>query len=335
MFKLDPVNYFYTLIKNKPTVPRWFIFIIDLCICAIALIYAYLLRFNFDYAILKNDTLLIPLGTITILNIVFFLLFRTHEGIIRLSSAREGVICVSAVFSTSVTVLLSIGVSAIFHWGHLVPFSVIVIYFFMASFLIFTYRLLVKELYHRSLNSKFKAEKVIVYGVSTNGALIKRAIEAITGRQYRVIAFVDENPKLWGKSIDTIKIYSLEQAKSLAIKSKTKYLFLASDNIDITTKNEIADFCLAHEIGIKIIPAVQKWADGALQTRQLKNLQIEDLLNRPSIKLAPEKVQKYLAGKRILITGAAGSIGSEIVKQLAGMHVEQLILCDNRETGLY
>jgi FlaA1/EpsC-like NDP-sugar epimerase len=86
---------------------------------------------------------------------------------------------------------------------------------------------------------------------------------------------------------------------------------------------------------VKVIPAVHKWVDGHLQTRQIKNLEIEDLLNRPSIKLAPDHIREYLAGKRILITGAAGSIGSEIVKQVAGINVEQLILCDNRETGLY
>jgi FlaA1/EpsC-like NDP-sugar epimerase len=84
-----------------------------------------------------------------------------------------------------------------------------------------------------------------------------------------------------------------------------------------------------------VVPPVQKWVDGHLQISQLKNIRIEDLLNRPSIKLAPELVEEYLTGKRILITGAAGSIGSEIVKQLAGIDVEQLILCDSRETGLY
>ena len=100
-------------------------------------------------------------------------------------------------------------------------------------------------------------------------------------------------------------------------------------------KNKVVDYCLAGNINVKIIPPVQNWVDGNLQTKHIKNLKIEDLLNRPSIKLAPEHLQEYLTGKRILITGAAGSIGSEIVKQLAGIKVELLILCDNRETGLY
>ena len=335
MLKIDPVDYLYTLVKNKPTVPRWFIFILDVFICSAALVYSYLLRFNFQYDVIRSYNLLIPVTVVSLLNIFFFILFRTYEGIIRLSGAREAIICVSAVFSTTVAVLISNGISALFHWPHLVPFSIMVIYFFTASFVIFSYRILIKEIYHRSLNSRLKAENVIVYGISRNGTLLKKAIESIAGRQYKIIAFADDNTNLRGKSIDSIKIYSLEQAKCIAIKDNARYIFLASDDIEVKIKNEIADFCIEHAIGIKIIPAVEKWADGSLQKRQIKNLQIEDLLNRPSIKLAPEHVQKYLAGKRVLITGAAGSIGSEIVKQLVDMQVEQIILCDNRETGLY
>ena len=335
MVKIDPLDYFYSLIKNKPTVPRWFIFILDLAICAVALLYAYSLRFSWEYILADKSALVLPVITITGLNIIFFGLFRTHEGIIRLSSAREAIICVSAVFSTSFVILLSIGVSAMLNLPYLVPSSVNIIYFFTASFLIFTYRLLIKELYHRSLNAKLTAENVIIYGDSRNGALLKKAIESIVGRQYKIVAFVDSNEHLWGKSIDSIKIYSFQQVRSLAIKCHAKYIFLASDEIEVEEKNNIADFCLANNIGIKTVPGVQKWVDGQLQTRQIKNLEIEDLLNRPSIKLAPEHVQSYLTGKRVLITGAAGSIGSEIVKQVAGLEVDQLILCDNRETGLY
>jgi FlaA1/EpsC-like NDP-sugar epimerase len=335
MIKIDPVNYLYTLIKNKPTVPRWFIFILDLLICDLALLFAYSLRFDSHYVFINDHNLLIPLSVITGLNIIFFKLFRTSEGIIRLSSAREGVICVSAVFSTSVFVLFSIGCSALIGLPYLIPSSVLIIYFFTASFLIFTYRILVKEMYQRSINAKFTAENVIVYGITQHGALLKNAIESITGHQYKIIGFVDDNENLFGKSIDSIKIYSWEHAKSFALKFNTKYLFLASDEIGVEIKNEIADYCLANNISIKVIPAVQKWADGQLQTRQIKNLRIEDLLNRPSIELASGHVREYLTGKRILITGAAGSIGSEIVKQLAGIDVEQLILCDNSETGLY
>lgn len=335
MNNLNPVIFFYRLIKNKPTVPRWIIFVLDLGICAFSLFYAYLLRFNMDFDAVKYSGYIIPILIVTVLNIIFFRLFRTSEGIIRLSSAQEGLRCVSAVFCSSLILLISITVSAIFKLAFIVPTSVLFIYFFTASFLIFAYRILIKELYHRSLKVKLTAENVIVFGKTKNVALLKNAIESIPGHQYKVIAFVDDNENLWGKSIDSAKIYSWKQVKAIALKFSTKYLFLASDDMDIELKNEIVDYCLVSNISVKVIPAVQKWGDGQLQTRQIKNLKIEDLLNRPSIKLASEHVKMYLTGKRVLITGAAGSIGSEIVKQLAGIKVEQLILCDTAETGLY
>ena len=173
---------------------------------------------------------------------------------------------------------------------------------------------------------KMTAENVIVFGKAANGALLKNAIESISGHQYKVIAFVDDDENLWGKSIDNAKIYSWEHVKIVAEKYKAVYLFLAADDLPIDPKNKIVDYCLSKDIIVKAIPPAQNWVDGHLQTRQIKNLKIEDLLNRPSIQLAKEEVKQYLTGKRIMITGAAGSIGSEIVKQLASIKVEQLIL---------
>ena len=329
------MDFFYRMIKNRPTSPRWIIFLLDIGICAFALFFAFLLRFNLHWDTAMKQGILVPLLVVTSLNIIFFGLFRTYEGIIRLSGAEEGFRCISAVFSSSLILLISVLVSDFFGWHFGVPVSVLFIYFFTASFLIFGYRIFIKELYHRSLKMKLTAENVIVFGKAANGALLKNAIESISGHQYKVIAFVDDNENLWGKSIDKAKIYSWDHVKIVAEKYKAAYLFLAADDLAIDLKNKIVDYCLSKDIIVKAIPPAQNWVDGHLQTRQIKNLKIEDLLNRPSIQLAKEEVKQYLTGKRIMITGAAGSIGSEIVKQLASIKVEQLILCDNGETGLY
>ncbi|MEO6819315.1 MAG: nucleoside-diphosphate sugar epimerase/dehydratase [Ginsengibacter sp.] len=326
----------FLLIKNRNTVPRWIIFFLDLAICAFALIYAFLLRFNMDWTVVEQHGLIIPLATVTGLNILFFRLFRTYEGIIRLSSVNEAMRCVSAVFATSFALFLSIGVSEFFNVLYIIPTSVLFIYFFVASFLIFAYRIWVKELYRRSMNIKFSKESVFVCCRTGAGAsLLKNAIESISGRQYKVVGFIEEDPRHWSKAIDNAKIYSFESAKPLLIKLAIEEIFIAENEVDLALKNQIVDFCLLNDISVKVIPAMQKWVDGQLKSRQIKAIKIEDLLNRPSIQLSPAHVVDYLKGKRILITGAAGSIGSEIVKQVAQIDIEQLILCDNRETGLY
>lgn len=288
-----------------------------------------------DFKIVLSHGVLNPIIAITLLNVLFFRLLRTSEGIIRLSGFYEAIRCISAVFCSALIILLTIPVSLYFGLSFIIPLSVLFIYFFTASFLIFAYRLWIKELYHRSIRRRMTAEKVLIIGKTTHGALFKNAIESIAGRQFVVAGFVERNDDLWGKKIDNVNIYSWEQAKSLFKKLNIKDVFLSNNIIDIEIKNDIVDYCLTHNVRVKIIPAIDKWVGGQLRTNQLKNVKIEDLLNRPCIKLAPEHVQNFLNGKRILITGAAGSIGSEIVKQLAGIKVELLVLCDNRETGLY
>jgi len=332
---LSLINSVYKLVKNKSAVPRWIIFMLDLFICAFALFFAYLLRFNMDFDAVNKYGYIMQILIVTALNVIFFRVFRTYEGIIRLSSAREGVRCVSAVFFSSFVLLISIGISTIFNWAFLVPSSVLIIYFFTASFLIFAYRIWIKILYRISLKGKLTVENVLIFGKTINESLLKNAIESIADRQYKVVGFIADNENLWGKSIDNTKFYSFEAVKAIAEKYSVKFLFMVTDELDPEKKNKIVDYCLAKNISVRVIPGVQNWVDGQLQTSQLKNLKIEDLLNRPSIKLASEHVQDYLTGKRILITGAAGSIGGEIAKQLAEIKVEQLILCDNSETGLY
>ena len=121
MSKFSPVNNLYLLIKNRSTVPRWIIFILDLLICAFALFYAFLLRFNMNFEAVRDSGFVNQILLVTFLNIIFFRLFRSYEGIIRLSSSREALRCVLAVFCSVFVLLLSTVVSALFQLPYLIP----------------------------------------------------------------------------------------------------------------------------------------------------------------------------------------------------------------------
>jgi len=332
---INPIGFFYSIIKEKETTPRWIIFVLDVIICNLSLTYANILRFNFDLNGIKAHDFYLQLGIVTVINIICFLAFGTYKGIIRMSSLKEGARCVSAVFASFFVVLTINYICSLYNWNHLIPTSVLIIYFFTASFIIFGYRVAAKDLYHRSIKARYNLENVMVFGGASNGFLIKRAIEHINECHYNVAAFIETNSTFYHRSIDNVKIYSFHKIKKVSRDWDIKTVFLASDNIELELKNEVVEYFLSRNIKVKVLPPVENWIEGKLQPRQIEDIKIEDLLNRPPIELAKKHITEYLETKRVLITGAAGSIGSEIARQVARMNPAMVILCDNSETPLY
>lgn len=326
----------YHFIKLTSAVPKWVIFILDIFICLFSIIYANLLRFDFDYSILRQDNTLLQIVTVTIINAFFFRIFHTYEGIIRLSSIEEGFRCILSIFCSFFLLSIANLISSTFNLLHLVPISIIFIYFFSSSFLIFGYRIIVKNLYRQSIKKIMSTQNVLIASGANHGSLIRKAMEQMSSsKPYNVVGFIEENQQYWGKKIDDIKVYSFDQVKEIIKPLKIKLVLLADENMTIELKNNIVDYCLEHLIQVKIIPPVQSWIQGNLNYKQIKDIKIEDLLNRPAIQLANAHIQKFIKQKRVLITGAAGSIGSEIAQQIAAIEPVMLILYDQNETGLY
>lgn len=295
-----------------------------------------MLRFNFDvYNITFHDFslayhILIILGT----NALLFYLARTYQGIIRFSGLGEALRTIGAL-ALSLTILGLVNlVMAAMHMNVPIPTSVLLINFFIASFLIVGYRLLVKGLYRRSLNTG-DSTNVVIYGGELYGAQLKNTIEQASNYTYKVIAFIDDDTNFIGKSIDNIKIFSFEQIKHVLKSWDIGLLLFAKQEMDLVEKNNIVDYCLTHSIELKNIPPVEEWIQGHLNISQLKEVKIEELLGRPLIDLTKSGVTSFLKNKRVLITGAAGSIGSEIARQVAAICPTLLILCDQMETGLH
>ncbi len=135
--------------------------------------------------------------------------------------------------------------------------------------------------------------------------------------------------------VDGVRIITCNDFKQYALKEPLDELIFAVLNLPVERKNEIVDICLDQHIKVLNVPPVQQWVEGSFSAKQLKSVKIEQLLERDSIKINNKEIGAQIKHRRILVTGAAGSIGSEIVRQLVQFHPEMIVLCDQAETPLH
>jgi FlaA1/EpsC-like NDP-sugar epimerase len=199
-------------------------------------------------------------------------------------------------------------------------------------------RLFVKLVYSRYiLNPTSKrSQGVLIYGAGTTGVTVRNAIKNDRSAHRDVVGFIDDNPKLQGKSIDGIKVYSREKAFEADFLESNKVVEVIW-SIQIV-KGESFYFagerCIENNIQFHRVPNIKEWIGGNLSSKQIKRVKIEDLLNRTVISLDNNKLQAFIKDKVVLVTGAAGSIGSEICRQVLFYQPKYLVLFDNAETPM-
>ena len=321
------------LLKNQ-VAPKWMVFFFDTFIGGVAILFANFLRFNLDLSALKGQHISNDFILVILTNSLFFFIFRTYQGIIRFSGFAEAVRTTSALFgSFFVLIILNLAMNIVGK-PQLIPTSVLIINLLTASFMMVGYRLTVKMVYRQSL-AKGKNQNVVIFGGEINGSQLKTTIEQASNNQYKVVAFIDDDQSYVGKTIDNTKIFGFYQMKEVMSNWDIKKMLFAKPELDATIKNQVVDFCLENNIQLRNIPPVDQWIKGHLNLSQLKEIRIEELLGRPPIKLNNQRVLDLVGSKRILITGAAGSIGGELARQAASLNPAILIVTDQNETGLY
>ena len=321
------------LISNK-IAPKWVIFALDITISCFAISYAFLLRFNFDLSVIHPEHVVRNVIVVVVINSTLFNLFKTFQGIIRFSSFQEAFRSIAAIFYSFLILLIVNVVMYLIGAQQLTPISVLFIYFFIACFILLGYRVFVKYLYNTSTDNQ-ETEYVVIYGAEGNGSVLKKTIEEASSQHYKIIAFIDDANNLIGKSIDGVRIYGFNEIKTVFKEWKITLLFFAKQDFEFEEKNRIVEFCLESGVKVMNIPPMKDWIQGHLNINQLREVKIEELLGRPPINLYNEHVIEHLRDKRVLITGAAGSIGSELARQLSAVYPTSLIICDQTETGLY
>ncbi|WP_346089314.1 nucleoside-diphosphate sugar epimerase/dehydratase [Sphingobacterium ginsenosidimutans] len=323
------------MLSKISIVPRWIIFLLDIFSVSIAYLLANVIYydFNFDF-LLDIDFSIRYILFISVCSLSFYL-FKMYTGIIRYTSAIDSIRILSTiVFSVFMLLIIKLIIQAN-EIERNIP-TALIIFFALFSFLILTvYRTIIKIffLYTKKVNGTRK--KTLIYGAGDLGIAVKRTLDHDVRSKNAIIGFLDDNDQKINKVIDGTKIYSSKKFNHLINTLNVEEVIIASHNIPSERKNEITDIALERNVSILTLPPVKKIMNGDLNPNQIQKIKIEDLLERDPIKINDDHILNQTKGKRILVTGAAGSIGSEIASQLGKYEPQMIILCDQAESPLH
>ena len=303
--------------------------------CFASILLAYYLRFNFHISEAERTIMPIAILIVILVRAISFLIGKTYSGMVRYTGMHDIIRIVVVIVCGSAVLMLADIIGLAVLGKYIIPLSIIIIdTFISASTLIFS-RLLIKILYLEYNMQQKDVNNVLIYGMSNLAQTTKRAIERDRRSQYKVVGFVEHHQRVAGNKIDGLRIYHLKDLKDIIEEKNVSLLIISERSLSVARKNFVLDICLAHNVDVRKIPEVTTWVNGELSVNQLRKFKIEDLLERPEIRIDQNDMNRNIGGKVIMVTGAAGSIGSEIVRQLTRFSPKSIILFDCAESPLY
>lgn len=333
------VTKFIRLYSNR-FVSRWLVLLVDMAIVLFSFQLAIIIRLNFDLSSLDPQQVFEQSLFVMSTYAIGFFMFHSFSGVVRHTSVADAVRIMRA---TTLASVILVGVNIIESKiikqpgsALIIPASVIIINYVFTSFLLVTSRFIFKAVYQTLFDRGRSKVNVLIYGAGTAGMLTKNTFSQDKNTFYNVIGFIDDNPSKQGKVIQGVKVFGASVLDTEFVEKKeVTEVILSIHNISNVRKREIIDLCLLHNIKVKSVPPIERWINGELTSHQIKAVKIEDLLQRDEIMLDKAMIRADIFEKVVLVTGAAGSIGSEIARQLLHYRPAQLILLDQGETPVY
>lgn len=317
--------------------PRWFILIVDVaisCFSAYVVIkVSLLLKFNVTELALP---VIARVLLIVIFQFFFFTVFRTYLGVLRYSSFVDAIKLVLAVVA-NILFLYAIHFFSLGIWGfRIFHDSTLILYGILAFVLLFLVRLIVKTTYDFvSMNSQITTP-VFIYGTKDAGVALAKMLKTATNNKYKLVGFVDTDKDITSKELMGVKVYDLtEKFVEKELAKKAKAVIVTSAKMDMIDAKTDLDVFINHGLKVLRVPPLETWNEVGLNARQIKAVQIEDLLERPQIKLSTDNISTMLKDKIVLVTGGVGSIGSEIVRQCVSFSPSLIIILDNAESPMH
>ena len=321
---------------NKFTSP-WLVLAIDCILVLQTFVFAYFIRFNFTLDF-DSKEFFIQQPFVLVLALISFYAIGSYKGVIRHTGVKDALNVVKALSLLVVLLIVVVLInnkSGVFP-NFTIPLSIIIVHYLLNIVVLISSRFVFKVLY-RNIMLDFKSNtNVLIYGAGDSGFITHSALVKDTKQGFNIVGFIDDNKSKIGKTIDGVMVYSSKVlTREFILRNRIREVIVSIQNIKPSRLMEITDRLISQNVKVKIVPAMELWIDGELNIGQIKQIKIEDLLERAPIVLNNPVIKRELKNKVVFITGAAGSIGSEIARQVARCNAKQLILIDQAESPLY
>ena len=316
--------------------PIWMILAMDVVMIGLSLLLAYALRYDFSSRVLDSATMWRTMWLTMVVSLVFFKMFRTYSSVLRLSSFVDIARIFVALFVSYTAVALACMVAPLVTDIRLAPVNVILMAFIINFALMASSRVIVKMMFETIKAGGSSQTNIFIYGAKEAGVNIAKSLRVSMRERYRLRGFIADEPDLYDKLIMGVRVFpNDENLFDILTQKGVKTIIVSPAKRNELKKEENLDRFLKHNIKLLTAPPLSEWNQRGLESGDIKEIQIEDLLQRDPIQIDIRKVASHLEGKRVMITGAAGSIGSEIMRQVATFNPYKLILVDQAETPLH
>lgn len=316
-----------------PVYRRLFVFFIDVVLIIAAFLLAFLLRFDLSIPYEELPLIKLGLGVVLVVKPLIFASFGTYRTIWRYASLQDGLEIAKIVTISSV-----ISTFTILHLWQFAPYhrSLFILDGVLLFLLVSTSRLAWRVLRERYVLQSAGGRRTVIIGAGDAGNMLLKEIRKQSESQYQVVGFVDDDPAKRGLKLGGVPILgNTGQLPGLIREHQVEDVIIAVPSAPKKFVRKMVACCKESGVQFKTLPGISEIIDGRVSVSQIKRVDIEDLLGRDQVQLDQEAIQGYLTGKRVLVTGAAGSIGSEICRQVCSYKPAKLVLLDNAETPLY
>ncbi|WP_281543295.1 polysaccharide biosynthesis protein [Maribacter aestuarii] len=316
---------------------KWLVLGIDIAIVSLSFVLSYLIRFNLtlDFEVEK---LILQLPIIMIASALAFIIVGSYKGVVRHTGVRDVYNIFNAICLSSILIIFLVLANRQFgmFYNFTIPLSIIIINSLISFVTLTASRYVFKAMFHQMSGEARAMKNVLIYGAGDSGILTYNAITNHIRSNARVIGYIDNDNKKVGKNINGVPVFNKSILNEhFILKNNVSEIIFSIQNIDSKHLRTLVEGLVDFPVSVKIVPPIEDWINGELKVSQIKQVQIEDLLDRAPIQIKNSKIASELLNKSILVTGGAGSIGSEIVRQICTYNYKSLIIVDQAESALY